>query len=474
MDSTFYNLDAERSLLGFLLLNNELYDEVSVVLNNEHFYDTAHQNIFKAIKYLLTNSQEASIITVDNLCKYSSEEGFKNVKSEHLLDLINSVTNLGSHNSYVSIIYDLYIKRQIVAIKDNIQSYLENIGSSQNILENIEKDVFLLSERGDINNSTKTFEESLVTAYENILTAKQNKGKLSGYTTGLRDLDIKLSGLQKSDLIVLAGRPSMGKTALATNIAFNCARALLLPDAYAGASAAIFSLEMSAEQIAGRILSSNAGISSDALKKGLINDNDFNRLVEVMQELSKVKLFIDDTPGISISQLRTKCRKLKRKHNIGVVVIDYIQLLYADKRSTGNSRHIEIGEITRGLKEIAKELNIPIIALSQLSRAVESREDKKPILADLRESGSIEQDADIVSFIFREEYYVSREEPTMQKQNETVDEFETRKTNWKSRMESCKNKATVIIAKNRHGSIGNIDLHFQPEHTLFGNIDHTH
>ena len=467
--SKFSNIEAERSLLGFLIINNNYFEEISEIISEEIFFLKTHKQIFAIIKNLLDKSQVADIVTISNLSSYTPE--YKDITFDYLLELTNSIVSIGSYKDYGVMLYDLYIKRQIIELQNNISEYLSTGDQSTDQIAKIERDIFNLAEKGVVSKDTMDFGSSLDLALKSAVEARQYKNGISGVTTGLRDLDTKLGGLQKSDLIVLAGRPSMGKTALSTNIAFNAA-SIFAEKGNPGAPVVIFSLEMSAEQIASRILSSEVGVSSDALRKGLLSDSDFSRLSTAVQTLKSVPIFIDDTASLTISGLRTKCRRLKRQHGVGLIVIDYIQLLNSDKKS--DSRTNEVSEITRGLKGIAKELNVPIIALSQLSRAVESRDDKKPMLSDLRESGSIEQDADVVSFIFREEYYLQREEPQMPKKDESEEKFKQRYEQWQQRLNSAKNKATVIIAKNRHGSVGNVDLLFNSVKTQFVDLDKVH
>lgn len=459
-ENKFVNIEAEKSLLGFLLLNNDAFDNIFNIINNDNFYLETHKNIFNIIKTLLNDGKLADPITVSNTSSYV--EKYKDITLEYLLELTNSVITLGSYSDYASLIYDLYLKRQIIELQNRITTYLSSETDAASQLESIQSDFFKLAEQGSLSKGYDDFETSLQKAYNLIEVSRKNRGGIPGISTGLIDLDKKIGGLQNSDLIVLAGRPSMGKTALAVNIAFNAALNSLLGEKHKGAPVAIFSLEMSADQLAMRILSSEISKSSDELRRGIMTDAEFNRLNMAVNKLKTTPLFIDDTPSISIAGLRSKCRKLKRQHQIGLIVIDYIQLIGNDRTSRQDNRATEVGEITRGLKGLAKELNIPVLALSQLSRAVESRDDKKPMLSDLRESGAIEQDADVVAFIFREEYYLMRSEPKENKQE------------WEQKLAQVKDQATVIIAKNRHGSIGNVDLKFIPDKTQFANIDKVH
>ncbi len=313
-------------------------------------------------------------------------------------------------------------------------------------------------------------EKSLVVSLKMAEEAYKRDSHVTGVTTGLRDLDRKLGGMQKSDLVILAGRPSMGKTALATNIAFSAARAFHDSDGKEGAGVAFFSLEMSNEQLATRLLGEHSSVPSDKIRRGEVKAEDFSRFLEATKILSRAPLYIDDTPGLSVASLRTRARRLKRMvPHIGMIVIDYLQLLQGSSRREDN-RVQEVSEITRGLKALAKELNIPVIALSQLSRAVEMREDKRPQLADLRESGSIEQDADVVMFVYREEYYHARAEPT-RRADENEDKFNSRSQRWMERGEEIRNIAEVLIAKQRHGPIGTVELHFDGPFTRFSDLE---
>ncbi len=313
-------------------------------------------------------------------------------------------------------------------------------------------------------------EKALVASLKMAEEAHKRDSHVTGVTTGLRDLDRKLGGLQKSDLIILAGRPSMGKTALATNIAFNAARAWHDTEGKEGAAVAFFSLEMSSEQLATRLLGEYASVPADKIRRGEIKTDDFSKFLEAAKILSRAPLYIDDTPGLSVAGLRTRARRLKRLvPHLGCIVIDYLQLLHGTARRDDN-RVQEVSEITRNLKALAKELDIPVMALSQLSRAVEMREDKKPQLADLRESGSIEQDADVVMFVYREEYYHARSEPT-RRADEPEEKFNTRHQRWMERGEEIRNIAEVIIAKQRHGPIGTVELHFDGPFTRFSDLE---
>ncbi|HEU0118259.1 MAG TPA: replicative DNA helicase, partial [Alphaproteobacteria bacterium] len=337
-------------------------------------------------------------------------------------------------------------------------------------IELAEKRLFDLAQTGTMDRGFVKLEKALVQSIKMAEEAHKRDSHVTGVTTGLRDLDRKLGGFQKSDLIILAGRPSMGKTALATNIAFNAAHAWAQTDGKEGAGVAFFSLEMSSEQLATRLLGEHSSVPSDKIRRGEIKSEDFSKFLEATKVLSRAPLFIDDTPALSVAGLRTRARRLKRTQpHLGAIVIDYLQLLHGSS-SKGDNRVQEVSEITRGLKALAKELDIPVIALSQLSRAVEMREDKRPQLADLRESGSIEQDADVVMFVYREEYYHTRSEPT-RRADETEDKFNSRHQRWQERGEEIRSIAEVLIAKQRHGPIGTVELHFEGVYTRFSDLE---
>jgi replicative DNA helicase len=370
---------------------------------------------------------------------------------------------------YARTIHDLHLRRELITLGEDIvnESYEHTVErDAVNTIETAESRLFSLAEAGDIRGGFQTLRDSVMTAIEIAQKAYQSDGHVTGVTTGLRDLDQKLGGLHNSDLLILAGRPSMGKSALAANIAFNAAKAYAETGGKEGAIAGFFSLEMSADQIATRILAEQSGISGDAIRKGAIKEDDFQRFVAASQKLAQVPLYIDDTPALSIAAVRTRARRLKRQHGLGLLVIDYLQLLHGTGSRQGtDNRVIEVSEITRGLKAIAKELQIPVIALSQLSRAVEQREDKRPMLSDLRESGSIEQDSDVVMFVYREEYYLSRAMPDMGEPEKYA--------KWQEKMDRAMNVAEVIVAKQRHGPIGTEYLHFDSNITRFSDLDRT-
>jgi replicative DNA helicase len=354
-------------------------------------------------------------------------------------------------------------------VNEAFQQDLDKPASTQ--IETTEAKLFELARTGQTDRGFVKLEKALAISIKMAEEAHKRDSHITGVTTGLRDLDRKMGGLQRSDLIILAGRPSMGKTALATNIAFNAAHAFYKSEGREGSGVAFFSLEMSSEQLATRLLGDFSSVPSDKIRRGEIKTEDFTKFVEASQTLSRVPLYIDDTPALSVSGLRTRARRLKRMvPHLGMIVIDYLQLLHGSGNKSGDNRVQEVSEITRGLKALAKELDIPVLALSQLSRAVEMREDKKPQLADLRESGSIEQDADVVMFVYREEYYHSRAEPS-QRQDENGDKFNDRHSRWMQRGEEVRNIAELLIAKQRHGPIGTVELHFDGQFTRFSDLE---
>ncbi|MCE3231573.1 MAG: helicase [Alphaproteobacteria bacterium] len=458
-----YNLEAEQSLLGALLLNNASYEHIGDFLRPFHFADGIHGQIFEAIVRLIDRGQVADPITLKDF--FDKNEALKPVGgARYLVDLAQSVVSIISVGDYGRLIYDLYLRRQLMGIGEEMvltaRTHELDLNATQQI-EEAEKKLFDLATTGNASGGFRKFSDALTESIEMAEIAHRRDSHIVGVTSGLMDLDKWLGGLHPSDLIIIAGRPSMGKTVLGTNIAFNAAVACMEKNK-SGASVAFFSLEMSAEQLSTRILGSETGISSDKIRRGETRSEDFSTFVEVKRRLNSIPLFIDDTPALSVSALRTRARRLKRQEGLGLIVIDYLQLMEAGGSTRrADNRVQEISDITRALKALAKELNVPVIALSQLSRAVEQREDKRPQLADLRESGSIEQDADVVMFIFREEYYEVRRQPP---------EGTDKHMEWQARMNQIANQAEVIIAKQRHGPVGTVRLYFDGTLTRFGNL----
>jgi replicative DNA helicase len=464
------NLEAEQALLGAVLVNNEAANKVTDFLRPEHFFEPVHERIFAAALKLIERGQIANPVTLKHY--FDRDDSLSDVGgAQYLARLAGAATSIINAEHYGRAIFDLAIRRDLIAIGEDMvnEAYEADVEvSASNQIEAAEQRLFGLAETGQRDRGFVDFTTAMAQAIEMAETAFHSDGHITGVATRLVDLDSKLGGLHPSDLIILAGRPAMGKTALATNIAFNAASAFrreidaagneVIAD---GAVVAFFSLEMSAEQLATRILSEQAEISSEKIRRGDITGDHFSNLVSASQRLQDIPLFIDDTPALTISALRTRARRLKRTHNLGLVVVDYLQLLRPSGRGADN-RVQEISEITQGLKALAKDLNVPVLALSQLSRQVEQREDKRPQLADLRESGSIEQDADVVMFVFREEYYHERHEPEMDTEKHVE---------WQEKMTRIHGIAEVIIGKQRHGPTGTVRLMFEREFTKFRNLD---
>ena len=451
------NIEAEQSVIGSILLSNEIFDEINMIIVSKNFYDPMHQKIFGAIEKLIYSGMLANPITLKN--HFENEKDELNVP-EYLVKITKFSTSSRQAIEYSKLIYDLFVKRELIKISENVidtakLNDLDNDG--QKIIENFEKSLFDLAEKGSFSNSLIKFDEAMRQTIEMASSAYKNDEGIVGVPTGLTDLDDRLGGLHKSDLIIIAGRPSMGKTALATNIAFNAAKKL--QDDGKKSSIAFFSLEMSSEQLSTRILAEQSRIKSNDIRRGRISEEQFDKFIETSKDISELPLYIDETPAISIAALSNRARRIKRLYGLDMVVIDYIQLMRASNFKDGRVQ--EISEITQGLKALAKELSVPVVALSQLSRAVEARDDKKPQLADLRESGSIEQDADVVMFVYREAYYLERKEP----RPATVEHAE-----WQAKMNEVSSLAEIIIGKQRHGPTGNIMLEFEAMFTKFKDI----
>jgi replicative DNA helicase len=471
------NLEAEQALIGALLANNKAYENVSEFLRTEHFSDPIHQKVFDVIARLIQKGHVADVITLKN---YFEQEGTLNEVGgiAYLIKLADAASPLTNIEYYAQFIYDLYLRRELIATGYDIaaEAMSEKLDESVSAqIENAERRLFNIAEHGDGQRGLQDFGIVLKSAGEMIEKAYQRESKLSGLPTGLTDLDYRLGGLNNSDLLILAGRPAMGKTALAINIAYNVAT-YMQRSAEEGIldakdkGVAVFSLEMSAEQIAARILSNIADIPGHKLRTGSIDAGEFGRIAGAVSTYQNLPLYIDDTPGVTVGTIRTRARRLKRSQGLGLIIIDYIQLISGSgsRKSEGN-RVQEMTEISRELKVLAKELNIPVIALSQLNRGVEARDDKRPQMADLRESGSIEQDADIVMFVFRENYYIHNAEPK-RTAGETDEHFEKRCVDWQNRDKETANLGEVIVGKHRHGSTGTVKLFWNGELTSFGNL----
>ena len=456
------NIEAEQALLASLLTSNSVYERISDFLRPEQFYDDINGKIFEAIAKLLENNQLADPLTLKNYFLQKDEMELIG-GDRYLIELAKNAPILSNTATYGKLIYDLYQRREILKISDEITNEANSFGpetDASQIIEKAEVKLYNLSSSGEISQDFKKFSTSLVEAINNAESAYKREGQLSGIATGFTDLDQLLGGFHKTDLIILAGRPSMGKTALATNIAFKMVNAKSIDDENKKNVVGFFSLEMSSEQLATRILAEDSSISSEKIRRGQFNSNDFQKIVKSSQTLGDLSLYIDDSPNLSISALRTRARRLKRKYGLNAIVIDYLQLV-RPSLSRPDNRVLEIAEMTRNLKSLAKELNIPVLCLSQLSRQVEQRDDKRPQLSDLRESGAIEQDADVVMFIYREEYYTERKEPS-----QGTEDYQK----WQEKMAKIHNVAEVLVAKQRHGPIGKVTLHFEGSITKFSNL----
>ena len=449
------NIEAEQAVIGSILVTNEIFDEISVIVSNINFYDPMHQKIFNAIENLIYKGMLANPITLKNY--FEDEKDDLNIP-EYLVKITKFSTSARQAIEYSKIIYDMFVRRELIKISEQTidTAKLNDLDTNgQNIIENSERLLFDLAEKGSFNSSLVKFDDAMKQTIEMASAAYKNEGGIVGVPTGLRDLDDKLGGLHQSDLIIIAGRPSMGKTSLATNIAFHAANNI--QDSGRKSSVAFFSLEMSSEQLSTRILSEQAQISSNDIRRGRISNEQFDQFLETSKNIAELPLFIDETPAISIAAMSNRARRIKRLYGLDLIVVDYIQLMRGAFNNK-DGRVQEISQITQGLKAIAKELGVPVVALSQLSRQVEQRDDHKPQLADLRESGSIEQDADVVMFVYRESYYLMRKKP----REATVEHAE-----WQAKMNEVAHLAEIIIGKQRHGPIGNISLEFEERFTKF-------
>ncbi|MEP5630553.1 MAG: replicative DNA helicase [Tateyamaria sp.] len=466
-DTMPHSTEAEQQLLGAILTNNDIYDRVAAIIGPSHFYDPVHARIFEISSARIAKNNLASPVTLKAFME--DDEGLKELGGPaYLARLAGAAISAYAVRDYAQIIYDLAVRRDLIQLGRDISAKAAKVDVSNEPKEQIveaEQALYKLAEQGTSEGGFQSFLKAVTDAVNVANAAYQREGGLAGISTGLNDMDKKLGGLHSSDLLILAGRPSMGKTSLATNIAFNIAKKYkrgIKPDgsegAIEGGVVGFFSLEMSAEQLAARILSEASEVPSEQIRRGDMTEPEFRRFVDAAKALEACPLFIDDTAAIPIAQLAARARRLKRTHGLDVVIVDYLQLV----RGVAENRVQEIGEISMGLKAIAKELQIPVIALSQLSRQVENREDKRPQLSDLRESGSIEQDADVVMFVFREEYYKEREKPG--------DHDLEAMGRWQEEMERLHGRAEVIIGKQRHGPIGTVDLSFEGRFTRFGNL----
>ncbi len=460
-----FNIEAEQIILGKIIANNDYFEKVNDILTSECFYELAHREVYKYIASTLVRSSIiADSVTLKNF--FDSNEVLISIGgSKYLSILLSYSVGVVDISDYAKLVQDLYIKRKLVLLGEDLvnKAYKNtNIINAKEQIETAEEELFNLSNKVEASKGFITLNDSMAQAIHSITLARTRDSNLSGIASNLTDLDILLGGFQNSDLIIIAGRPSMGKSALAINLAFNASKYFydLAKKGEQSKSVAFFSLEMPANQIAARILSMETGIQADNFRKGKIDEGELNIILEKADYISKMSLFIDDTAGLSTSNIRTKARRLVRQENVGLIVVDYLQLIHGINEVSKKNRVLEIGEITQCLKELAKEFNIPVIALAQLSRTVEQREDKRPQLSDLRESGSIEQDADVVMFIYRESYYEERKKPSLD--SPKLDE-------WMTKMENLRNKAEIIVAKHRNGPIGNVSLFYDPNTSQFTN-----
>ena len=456
------NLEAEQALLGSVLVNNDIIDEISSMIKPSIFYDPAHVKIYEVIENLNNKGMIANPITLKNF--FEKDNMLSDVGgTEYLVKLTRFSSSMKQALDYAKIVHEMFLRRELVMISDKLSSDTLNANDKEEnaevIIENTEKSLFELAERGSFSQSFLKFNQALDQTIEMATIAMQNDQGIVGVPTGLKDLDEKLGGLHKSDLIILAGRPSMGKTALATNIAYNASQHILKRQEKS--SVAFFSLEMSSEQLSTRILSEQAKIRSDDIRRGKVTEEEINRYIETSRNIYEIPLYIDETPAITIATLSNRARRIKRLFGLSLVVVDYIQLMRPGSNKKSEGRVQEISEITQGLKALAKELSVPVLALSQLSRAVEQRDDKQPQLADLRESGSIEQDADVVMFVYREAYYLERKQPKLG----SIEHAE-----WQSKMNDVNGLADIILGKQRHGPTGTIKVEFEGIYTKFKDL----
>jgi replicative DNA helicase len=457
------NLEAEQALLGSILVNNDIIDEISSIVSSSVFYDPAHVKIYEVIESLNNKGMIANPITLKNF--FEKDNMLNEVGgTEYLVKLTRYSGSAKQAIDYAKIIHEMYLRRELVLISDKLSDDTLNANSqeqdAENIIESTEKSLFDLAERGSFSQSFLKFNEALDQTIEMATLAMKSDQGIVGVPTGLTDLDEKLGGLHKSDLVILAGRPGMGKTALATNIAYHAAQNLL--SRQEKSSIAFFSLEMSSEQLSTRILSEQARIKSDDIRRGKVTESEINRYIETSRNIYNLPLYIDETPAITIATLSNRARRIKRLFGLSLIVVDYIQLMRAPNSNGRNDNRVqEVSEITQGLKALAKELKVPVLALSQLSRAVESRDDKKPQLSDLRESGSIEQDADVVMFVFREAYYLENKQPKLG----SIEHAE-----WQSKMNDVNGLADIILGKQRHGPTGTVKVEFEGIYTKFKDL----
>ena len=456
------NIEAEQAVIGSILVSNDIYDEISPIIDAQKFFDPIHAKIYETIENLISKGLLANPITLKN--HFENNEGLKELGGqEYLIKITKFSTSIKQAIDYANIVHEMHVRRELIRISESVldqaSSATEITTSGEEMIQNAEKSLFDLAERGHFNQSFMKFERALKQTIEMAKSAYQNEEGIVGVPTGLTDLDNKLGGMHKQDLVIIAGRPSMGKTALATNIAFHAAKNIEKKDLKS--TVAFFSLEMSSEQLSTRILSEQSRIRSNDIRRGKVSEQEFEKFIETSKNIFELPLYIDETPAITIAAISNRSRRIKRLFGLELIVVDYIQLMRSSGRKEYN-RVQEISEITQGLKALAKELDVPVLALSQLNRAVEQRDDKKPQLADLRESGSIEQDADVVMFVFREAYYLERKEPTLG----SIEHAE-----WRQKMDEISSLAEIMISKQRHGPTGNVKVEFEAMYTKFKNLE---
>ena len=456
------NIEAEQAVIASILVSNDIYDEISPILNPQKFFDPIHVKLYETIEKLISKGLLANPITLKN--HFENNEGLKELGGqEYLIKITKFSTSVKQAIDYANIVQEMHVRRELIKISqsvlDEASTNADVSTSGVEIIQNAEKSLFDLAERGHFNQSFIKFESALKQTIEMAKSAYQNDEGIVGVPTGLTDLDARLGGMHKQDLIIIAGRPSMGKTALATNIAFHAAKNIEKKGTKS--TVAFFSLEMSSEQLSTRILSEQSKIRSNDIRRGKVSEKEFEQFIETSKNIFELPLYIDETPAVTIATISNRSRRIKRLFGLNLIIVDYIQLMKSSGRKEYN-RVQEISEITQGLKALAKELNVPVLALSQLSRQVEHRDDKKPQLADLRESGSIEQDADVVMFIFSEAYYLESKEPTLG----SIEHAE-----WQQKMNEISSLADIMISKQRHGPTGNVKVEFEAMYTKFKNLE---
>jgi len=455
------NIEAEQAVIGSILVSNNIYDEISLIIDSQKFFDPIHSKIYETIESLISKGLLANPITLKN--HFENNEGLKELGGqEYLIKITKFSTSVKQTIDYANIVQEMHLRRELIKISESVLYDASNanevVKSGDEMIQDAEKSLFDLAERGHFNQSFMKFENALKQTIEMAKSAYQNDEGIVGVPTGLTDLDSRLGGMHKQDLIIIAGRPSMGKTALATNIAFHAAKNIEKKGTKS--TVAFFSLEMTSEQLSTRILSEQSRIRSNDIRRGKVSETEFEKFIETSKNIFELPLYIDETPAITIAAISNRSRRIKRLFGLELIIVDYIQLMRAAGKE--NNRVQEISEITQGLKALAKELNVPVLALSQLSRQVEQRDDKKPQLSDLRESGSIEQDADVVMFVFREAYYLERKEPALG----SIEHAE-----WRQKMDEISSLADIMISKQRHGPTGNVRVEFEAMYTKFKDLE---